>query len=118
MTTRRPDPFDLVWARTVVQTAVGRMKEECLRTRRRDLWEVFECRVLKPAMEGVEPLPYEALVTRFRLATPAQAHNLLITAKRTYRRCLRTVVAEYTMDEAEALREVEALGEILAQAGA
>ena len=80
---------------------------------RKDVWGVFDCRILKPLFEETAPLAYEELVARFGLQSPAQASNLLITAKRMFGRFLRSVIAEYSADEAEIEAEIEELKAVL-----
>ncbi len=111
------DSLDVAWARQVIQSALQLMEAECAASGRPDIWGVFESRILA-ALDGAEPLPYDQLVERFRLASPAQAMNILITAKRMYERNLRTVIAEYADDPSEVDLEIRDLAEILSRARA
>lgn len=114
-TTEQPsDHLDVAWARQVIQSALQRMETECRASGRPDIWGVFEARILAP-VDGAEPMPYERLVERFRLASPAQAMNILITAKRMYERNLRAVVGEYAGDPSEVDQEIQDLAGILAR---
>jgi DNA-directed RNA polymerase specialized sigma24 family protein len=90
--------FDAAWARWVVAAAIQRMQDECAAHGRADVWEMFEARLKGPIFEGHEPVPYPALVERLGLQSPSQAQNLLITAKRTFARCVRAVVGEYVIE--------------------
>jgi RNA polymerase sigma-70 factor (ECF subfamily) len=111
------DVFDVAWAREVLAEAVRRMKAECDASRRQDVWGVFEERILRPSIEGVEPIAYELLVSRFKFKSPVQAANVLITGKRMFVRVLRQVVGEYARDGQEIEQEIADLRQIL-QAGA
>lgn len=108
------DAFDVVWARGVIAESLRRMQDECQQTGRGDVWGVFESRVVTPALQDVAPIEYAELISRFHLTSPSQAANLLVTAKRMYTRALRSVVAEYALDENEIEVEVAELREILA----
>ena len=110
------DVFDVAWARQVLAEVLSRMESECADSGRSDIWGVFECRVLKPMLDRGDPLPYEELVERFGLKSPAQASNVLVTAKRMFARILQSVVAEYAGDDVEA--EISELRLILSRAGA
>jgi RNA polymerase sigma-70 factor (ECF subfamily) len=105
------EDFDRAWARQVIDQAAALMRAQCQREDRADIWEVFAGRVLAPALEGAEPVPYERLVERFGYATPDQASNVLMTAKRSFQRALRQSVADYC-EESEVedeLRELRAV---------
>jgi RNA polymerase sigma-70 factor (ECF subfamily) len=106
--------LDQEWARQVLALAVDRMRKECAQKCRPDLWEVFSCRVLEPALEQA-PLPsYDELVRRFGFQSPSQASNLLITAKRMFRRALEDTVRDTVADESQIEEEIRDLKAILA----
>ena len=111
-----PDSFDVAWARELLSQAVRRMHQECSGTGRDDVWEIFEARVVGPALEGREPLAYDQLVERFKLVSPAQASNLLVTGRRMFVRVLRGLIAEYEPDDARVDAELNDLQAVLARA--
>jgi len=111
------DVFHATWARGVVAEALRRVRSQCESSRRPELWAILECRLLDPILKGTQPADYEQLVERFDLKSPAQASNLLITARRMCARALRSVVAEYAEDEQEIESEITELREILAKGG-
>ena len=108
--------FNVTWARQVIGEALRRMEAQCAECGRMDLWELFRCRVLDPALDGATPTPYEQLLVRFGYTSAAQASNALITAKRMFERALRGVVGEYAADEAEVEQELIDLRAILSGA--
>jgi len=108
--------FDVAWARGVLNDAIQGMRLECEESKRPDLWGVFERRLLAPILEGVDPLPYDQLIERFHLESPTRAHNVLVTAKRMFARCLRAAVSQYVAGEADIEGELRELRAILAQA--
>jgi RNA polymerase sigma-70 factor (ECF subfamily) len=112
---RPQDQFDLVWAQQVVQTAIERMRGDCNTNGRQDVWAVFEARLLGPILGEAQPPAYVELVQRFGFQTPAQAQNLLVTAKRTFTRALRAVILEYEGAESDVDAELRDLQEILAR---
>jgi RNA polymerase sigma-70 factor (ECF subfamily) len=89
------DAFDAEWARQIVTQAVSRMREECERRRRDDLWALFELRIMRPAMEGTPAPSYAELAERFSFASPKQACIALRTVQRLFTRALYEVVGEY-----------------------
>jgi DNA-directed RNA polymerase specialized sigma24 family protein len=118
---RESDPsaqFDIAWARELVAEALRRMNVECANSGQMEVWGIFECRVVKPAMEGAEQVPYEQLIGRFALQSPIQAFNLLTTGKRKFARILREVAGEYVGDEGMIDEEIADLKSVLSAVGA
>src|SRR5262249_44280057 len=89
------DVFDVAWAQELLGDVLQRMRVECEKSRRRDIWGIFECRIVAPILDNAATLPYDLLVRRYRFRSPTQAANALVTAKRMFARILRTVVGEY-----------------------
>jgi RNA polymerase sigma-70 factor (ECF subfamily) len=108
------DAFDLAWAREVLGEVLATMRARCEQTDRLDLWDVFQSRYLKPAMEGVSPEPHDSIARRLNLDGPRAAANLLITAKRQFTRVFKEVVKRYAAGDAEARDEVAELWRIFA----
>lgn len=111
------DRFDLVWAKQVMELARDRMEAECNSSKRPDIWDVFQGRILRPLLEGAEVVGYGDLVLKHQFRDPDQAGNVLITGKRMFQRCLRRVVAEYVQDPAAVEEEILALVAILGRVG-
>jgi hypothetical protein len=108
------DIFDVAWARELLSEVLGRMRAECEKSRRPDLWGIFECRILAPILDNAATMPYEKLVRRFGYCSPIQAANALVTAKRMFVRILRSVVGEYA-GETAVDAEIRDLQQILAR---
>jgi hypothetical protein len=71
------------------------MREECERSGRGHLYQLFDARVLAPILTGAPPESYETLAPRLGLGSDADAANLLVTCKRMFARHLRQIVGEY-----------------------
>lgn len=96
------DAFNQTWAKLVVEQAIEAMRQQCSSHPDRErVFLLFEERELKPVFFG-EPAPaYAELVERFQFASPSQASNALITAKRMFERCLRDVLGKYIQVRAD-----------------
>ncbi|MEM1027002.1 MAG: hypothetical protein AAGJ38_02870 [Planctomycetota bacterium] len=102
------DPLDIEWANTVMNEAVQRFRRECQTGDRRVMGEVFEARVLRPAIAGERPPSLEALAAKVG-RTPKQASNLVVTATRSLNRHLHEIVRGYVGDEAAIEAEIRDL---------
>jgi DNA-directed RNA polymerase specialized sigma24 family protein len=108
-----PDPFDVAWARQVINEALCRTEEECRAAGRADVWGMFEQRVVGPTLQDRPAPPYEQLVATFGFTSPTQASNCLVTAKRMFARALRAVVTEYAGEDGNVEEELGDLMKIL-----
>ena len=109
--------FEAIWARQLLQRAIETMERQCRQMGRPEIWEIFGARILSPLFDDVNPLPYKELISQFGLESPAQASNMLMTAKRTFARILRDLIAEYeSRDTVE--EEIADLFRVLARCGA
>ncbi len=111
--------FNLAWAEAIVAETCRRMELACKtpipgKPSRQLIWEVARRRLFRPILEDLEPMDYEELVKQCGLKSPAQAQNLLATAKRIFQRQLITVIAEYERDGPSALEEIAEFRHFLA----
>ena len=109
--------FDVAWAREVLHEALDRMESSCRENGHISAWEVFSARAVQPLLEGEPYEPYEQLVRRLGLGSPAEAHNALVTGKRMFQRALNEVIGEYASDPAEIEEEITDLYRALADRG-
>ncbi|MBC8108984.1 MAG: hypothetical protein H7Z14_20530 [Anaerolineae bacterium] len=107
------DAFDREWAKQALTLATDRMRKDCQRWGKNEVWGVFEARILRPSIDGAEPESYESLLARFKLTSSSQASNVLMTGKRMFTRYLRDVVGEYATGEDQVDEELADLRRIL-----
>ena len=105
--------FHVAWIRHLLDDACGRMEKQCRSTGRLDCWFVFEARLQAPMLEGAEPVSYAEVVKHLGLASPTQASNLLITAKRMLRKHLEDVIRETVEDPDDLSEEWTFLKQVL-----
>ena len=86
---------EVMWGQAVIAGALLNMHNELAKRGRKDIWVVFERRVLRPLLDDQPPLDYGRLAKKCGYRSPAAAFNVLVTAKRMFKRHLRGVVAEY-----------------------
>lgn len=110
------DPFDLAWARLIVHEALSRMSTLCESQGRSETWLVFEARIVKPMLEGIEPMPYEQVIELFGFGSYGRATTAVHRAKALYVQCLTSVVAEYAGDAVQVEEELDDLRRILSTA--
>lgn len=117
-TPQATEAFDLAWAREVISETLRRMEADCLTPRknqpnRHRIWQVFRFRLLDPILQEAPPAGYKQAIVECGIESPAEAHNLLATAKRMFERHLRGVIAEYEAAGPAALAELEDLKALL-----
>src|SRR4029077_4326546 len=97
-----------------------RMERDCKtevpgQSKRARIWEVFRLRTLEPIFEGGPRTDYESMVASLGIASPAEAQNILATAKRIFKRHLAAVINEYEQSGPAAKRELEDIKQFLAR---
>jgi len=112
------EEFDLAWARAVLAEALRRMEADCKdpaadQPRRSYIWEMFRLRLLDPIINGAPEMPYDQLIERFKLKSPMDASNTLLSAKRIFKTHLTAVIREYARQDSAAALEALALEEFL-----
>lgn len=106
--------FERQWAATVLDIALQRLEEACHRDGLAPHWQVFEARVVHPALSGAEPASIDSLVTSFDARGPEEVSSMLHTVKRKFRQVLRDAVAETVDDTADLELELGELRRFLA----
>jgi hypothetical protein len=114
------DSFDLTFTQAVLKETLERMEQHCRdpkrdQPRNSELWELFVLRVLDPIFKQSEPPPYKELVRRFNLKSPTEGTNMLLTAKRMFKRYLQEVITEFEGTHKEADSELARLTEFVSQ---
>ena len=102
---------------SLIAAALLNMRSECETSNRSDIWGVFEGRLLAAVLEDSPETGYEELIQRFGFKSPSHAFNALNTAKRMFKRHLRSVIAEYAHGDREVEDELRELKERLLRAG-
>jgi RNA polymerase sigma-70 factor (ECF subfamily) len=109
------DSFDIAWLRMLLAEALQQMERSCVVSENAQVWKIFQNRIIQPALEGSQPMPYEQVVAQFGFKSPSQATNALATAKRMFARHLRSVIAQYETGDHAVRAEIEALQLFLAK---
>jgi len=110
--------FDLVWVRQLLKQVLEQMEQECLAQGRGIIWEAFQRRLLKPALEDAPRVAYGQLVSDLGFESVMQARNAIIGARRMFVRILRELVGQYAADETEIDAELADLRRVLMECGA
>jgi DNA-directed RNA polymerase specialized sigma24 family protein len=109
----RTTAFEVAWATALLEEATTETQRRLRHDGREDLWDVFQFRVLDPILNDAPPPPYEAMLDRFGFSTATQACSAVLTARRTFARVLRELIAQYAGDDAGVDEEIDDLYRIL-----
>lgn len=105
--------FDRTFMKQVLAEVIDRMRHHCEKIKRPEIWEVFQVRLLNPALAGDKPLDYDKLVQRFGFRSPIHASNILMSGKRMFARVLKSVVGQYSLNNEEFDEEIRYLQNFL-----
>ena len=69
-------------------------------------YEILVARIVRPILEGSEPVPFRELANKHGL-TEKEAANRLLTARRAFQRLLRAEISLYASSEEEVTSEIK-----------
>jgi hypothetical protein len=119
-----PEPpqesFDFTFVQDVLTEALERVERDCKDPKRRQprssqIWELFRIRLLDPIFKETQPEPYERLQQRFGLRSPTEGTNMLLSAKRLFKRHLADVITEYEGSDEAAKTELARLTQFVSE---
>ena len=76
--------FHRAWVSMLIRDAADAARADLVAQGRDMAWDAFEGRVLRPMLEGAEPVPYDTLVARWALREHSQVSNAIVSARRTF----------------------------------
>jgi RNA polymerase sigma-70 factor (ECF subfamily) len=105
--------FQYAWAASLLDQVLAKTRRECYATGKGVHWELFREKVLTPIFENTQPLPLKDICAKHKVATEAIASNMIVTAKRMFRRILEKTLRELVPSEDEVKNELAELFTIL-----
>lgn len=94
---RTKDPFDIIWAKNILNQSVTLYQAKCKRDQRPDLWIIINALIFRPLLYGDEVASREELTSQLNLRSVRHLNNLLATAKSQFSVIVSNEVAK-TLD--------------------
>lgn len=117
-TARSDDDPELVfvrhWVATVLRTAIAEVRNAFLAADREIEWRILDARLIRPLVDGAEPVPYAALVEELGLRDLPQAASYLVNGKRALGRAIADEIGRTVADPADVEDEIRDLLALLA----
>jgi RNA polymerase sigma factor (sigma-70 family) len=110
------DLFHRKWAASLLEQVLERLRDACRKAGLDVHLEIFQQRVVRPALDQASPASTEALADRYGL-TCKQVANRVETIRRRFRRLLMDEVRLTVTDEEAAEEEIRCLMTYLTAAG-
>ena len=101
------DCFTYAWKSAILDQTLGAVKEDCFRAGQETHWQVFRDHLLRPTLDGQDPLPLKTLCQQYGLVSEKTASNMVITVKRRFQRVLRKHLRSTVSSDAEADEEIQ-----------
>lgn len=76
--------FHRAWVSMLIRDAADAARADLAAQGRDMAWDAFDGRVLRPILEGAEPVPYDTLVARWGLREHSQVSNAVVSARRAF----------------------------------
>lgn len=100
--------FHRAWLAGLIQVVIKRLEGECRAAGKPKHFEIFHRRLVAPAFEGAEPPALQDLGASLGLSEK-EAANVLLTARRAFRRLLREEIEVYAGTREEVTHEIRDL---------
>jgi len=107
------DAFTYAWASELLGNVIGDVKDDCLNNGLEKHWEVFQARMVKPTMEGLEAPGLDELCEQLDIESESKASNMAITVKRRFRAALVKRIRQYVESDDQVEEEIREMMEIL-----
>ena len=101
------------WAIQTIEAMLDQMETACRESGREDLWLVFHHRLARPYLTREPATPYAELARLLGSGGPAEAHDLLVNAKRLARRVLHSIVRAQVNSDADVDDEIQFIRRVL-----
>jgi RNA polymerase sigma-70 factor (ECF subfamily) len=101
--------FNLAWVHMLIASAAEEVKGRALSTNREMHWDIFDRRVLQPALVGAEPVSTEAFMRQWSISSPVQVANIVARMKRTFTAALMAELGNFDDDADSVATEVSTL---------
>lgn len=99
------DAFIRIWIQELLLHALEALKQECQETGKAVHYEILLARIVRPILEGSEPVSYQELAKQHGL-TEKEASTRCTTARRAFERVLRAEIRLYAFSEEEVAAEI------------
>jgi RNA polymerase sigma-70 factor (ECF subfamily) len=101
------DCFVYAWKSAILDETLADVEDDCLEQGLATHWNVFEARVLQPALRNDEPPAMKEICERLGIASEATASNMIVTVKRRFRSALRKHLRSTVLSDEEADEELQ-----------
>ncbi len=105
--------FDIEWARAILEQTASALRHHFETSDRKQTWQVFELRVVRPLQDGTPPPSYATMVKQLGFRSATEACSAVTTAKRAFARILHEVISQTIGEEADLDDEIRHLRQIL-----
>lgn len=112
-TTTPEHAFTTHWVAAALRTALARTRAELEASRRHVEWSILDARIVRPMLDGSDPVSHQALATRFQLPDRFTSARRLVVAKGVLAKNMRAVIGETLTDSADTEDEIKELLRLL-----
>ncbi len=101
--------FTTAWAAMLIEQAAADVRERTMNQNQEAYWDVFDRRVLGPALTGAAPVSTEAFMRQWSLSSPVQVANIVARMKRRFTAALMAQLGHFDDDSDAVIAEVSSL---------
>lgn len=103
------EAYTVAWASALLETVLAELETELTREGKETEWSIFRARVLRPIMDGEEPVPFAELCSQHGIEPQSKAWQMFITAKVRFRKILHRALRPMVGTDGQVEQEIHDL---------
>lgn len=107
------DLFHYFWAVEFLEKVIKQAEIYCIQSGKLTHWNVFRDKILIPIQKCSQPPSLKVLCERYNIVSEAQASNMIVTMKRSFRRILHEQVKNCISEDSDVQEELQDILSIL-----
>jgi len=107
MTSAPEDTFRYAWISGLLERVLEQVEAKCYEDGKTVHWCIFRDRLLRPIIEGIDPVSIKDICAKYHIEDSAKVSNMIVTVKRRFQATLRQHLRESVVSDEYVENEIE-----------
>lgn len=101
------DSFSYAWITDLLERVLDQVEAKCYEDGKAVHWYLFRDRLLKPIVDGTDPVPIGKLCTKYGIEDGSKVSNMIVTVKRRFQTIMKQHLRDSVTSDEYVAGEVE-----------